>query len=111
MAARMLVRETAAKLEMSIDDAYTGGLIHDVGKIMLLQSKPEKFSETHRACVSLTIARRTISPCRWKQPARTTFSSDEFARMNPRPTVSPCLSQATSFEKGLRSTPFKSQSN
>ena len=48
MAARILVRETTSDLDMSIDDAYTGGLIHDVGKIILLQSRPEPFSEALR---------------------------------------------------------------
>jgi HD-like signal output (HDOD) protein len=45
MAARMLVRETTVDIEMSKDDGYTGGLIHDVGKVLLLQSQPKQFAE------------------------------------------------------------------
>lgn len=45
MAARILVREATFEMAMSIDDAYTGGLIHDIGKIILLQNHPKKFAK------------------------------------------------------------------
>jgi HD-like signal output (HDOD) protein len=43
MAARMLVREASVEVEMSMDEGYTSGLIHDIGKIILLQSDPTRF--------------------------------------------------------------------
>ena len=48
MAARILVREATLDMKMSIDDAYTGGLIHDVGKIILLQNQADQFAKALR---------------------------------------------------------------
>lgn len=48
-AARMLVEAMHGKACLSKDDAYTCGLIHDVGKMVLLQSVPEHFASALRA--------------------------------------------------------------
>ncbi|MCB9870677.1 MAG: HDOD domain-containing protein [Planctomycetes bacterium] len=45
MAARILVRDAKFDLDMTIDDAYTGGLIHDIGKVLLVQNQPDRFGE------------------------------------------------------------------
>lgn len=45
MAARLLVERTEIQSGMDKEDAYTSGLIHDVGKLLLLQSTPAQFGE------------------------------------------------------------------
>lgn len=48
-AARMLVEAMPGKASLNKDDAYTCGLIHDVGKMVLLQSAPAPFASALRA--------------------------------------------------------------
>ncbi len=48
MATALLAREIAAKEDMgqeSIDDAFMAGLLHDVGKLILMDKTPEEFLE------------------------------------------------------------------
>lgn len=45
MAAKMLAKEGVIEVDMTPDDAYTAGLIHDVGKMILLQSQADMFAE------------------------------------------------------------------
>ncbi len=45
MAAKLLAQQSSLETQLSPDDAYTAGLIHDVGKMVLLQSQSERFSE------------------------------------------------------------------
>ncbi len=45
MAAGLLAKEAAAQVGLNSDDAYTAGLIHDVGKMVLLQNEPDRFAE------------------------------------------------------------------
>ena len=45
MAARFLVDVLPSRFGMDADEAYTCGLLHDLGKILLLQSQPEKFRQ------------------------------------------------------------------
>jgi HD-like signal output (HDOD) protein len=47
-AARLLAAATAMDIGMSRDDAYTGGLMHDIGKMVLLQSAPDEFARALR---------------------------------------------------------------
>lgn len=45
VAARALVEASPAAMGIGKEEAYTCGLIHDVGKMILLQSTPERFAE------------------------------------------------------------------
>ncbi len=45
MAAGLLAKETTVESGLNSDDAYTAGLIHDVGKMVLLQSQADQFAE------------------------------------------------------------------
>lgn len=49
VACRMLAERSSAAAGMAKDDAYTCGLIHDVGKLILLESQTERFGEALRA--------------------------------------------------------------
>jgi HD-like signal output (HDOD) protein len=49
VACRMLAERSPAAAGMAKDDAYTCGLIHDVGKLILLESQTERFGEALRA--------------------------------------------------------------
>lgn len=44
MAARLLSQATPKRLGLDKDDAYTCGLIHDVGKMLLLQNQAKQFA-------------------------------------------------------------------
>lgn len=48
VACRMLAERTELAGELSRDDAYTCGLVHDVGKLILLDSQPERYAEAAR---------------------------------------------------------------
>ncbi len=44
-AARLIVEKSEADFGIGADDAYTCGLVHDVGKMLLLQNQTEQFAE------------------------------------------------------------------
>jgi len=46
VACRMLAERTQMTNGLAKDDAYTCGLIHDIGKLILLDSQPERFAES-----------------------------------------------------------------
>ena len=48
MAARILVGEVELDVEISPDEAYTSGLIHDVGKVILIEGQTERFEQAMR---------------------------------------------------------------
>ena len=52
VACRMLAERTELAGELSRDDAYTCGLVHDVGKLILLDSQPERYAEAARLSVA-----------------------------------------------------------
>ncbi len=45
MAAKLLVEASPGQFGIERDEAYTCGLVHDVGKMVLLQSQPDRFAE------------------------------------------------------------------
>ena len=45
LAARLLAESAPASLGLGPDDAYTCGLVHDVGKLLLLEGQPGRFGE------------------------------------------------------------------
>ena len=45
LAAGLLAKETTVEVGLNADDAYTAGLVHDVGKMVLLQNDPDRFAE------------------------------------------------------------------
>ena len=45
VAAGLLAKEATVEVGLNADDAYTAGLVHDVGKMVLLQSEPGRFAE------------------------------------------------------------------
>lgn len=49
VACRLLAERSPAAHGMAKDDAYTCGLIHDIGKLILLDSQPDRFLEALRA--------------------------------------------------------------
>lgn len=49
LAARLLCKHSPIQAGLDLDDAYTCGLIHDVGKIILLQNQTEDFIGALRA--------------------------------------------------------------
>ena len=48
IACRMLVERTQIAAEMTKEDAYTCGLIHDIGKLILIDSQADRFSDALR---------------------------------------------------------------
>ena len=56
MAARLLARATTKSIGLDKDDAYTCGLIHDVGKMLLLQNQAKQFA------VALQLSRKKNVP-------------------------------------------------
>ncbi|MBM4061691.1 MAG: HDOD domain-containing protein, partial [Planctomycetes bacterium] len=54
VACRLIAEHSPAAAGMGRDDAYTCGLIHDVGKLILLESQQDRFAEALR----LSAARR-----------------------------------------------------
>ena len=52
VACRMLAERTELAGDLSRDDAYTCGLVHDVGKLILLDSQPERYAEAARLSVA-----------------------------------------------------------
>lgn len=48
VACRMLVERSSVGAEMSKEDGYTCGLIHDVGKLILIDGQADRFSEALR---------------------------------------------------------------
>jgi putative nucleotidyltransferase with HDIG domain len=83
-AARLLAGSLSMDVGMSRDDAYTGGLMHDIGKMVLLQNAPDEFAralrESRRRNVPLARAERDllgfdhahvagVLAHRWKLPA------------------------------------------
>jgi HD-like signal output (HDOD) protein len=49
VACRMLAERTPVANGLAKDDAYTCGLIHDIGKLILIDSQEERFAEALRA--------------------------------------------------------------
>jgi len=45
LAAGLLAKEATVEVGLNADDAYTAGLVHDVGKMVLLQNDPDRFAE------------------------------------------------------------------
>jgi len=56
LAARLLCQHSPIKTGLDPDDAYTCGLIHDVGKMILLQNQTDSFIEAIRASRTKNIA-------------------------------------------------------
>lgn len=48
VACRMLAARTTVSVELTVDDAYTCGLVHDIGKLILLDSQPAQYGEAVR---------------------------------------------------------------
>jgi HD-like signal output (HDOD) protein len=48
VAARELVKRSSASFELDADDAYTCGLVHDVGRLVLLSDQQDNFVEALR---------------------------------------------------------------
>jgi HD-like signal output (HDOD) protein len=48
VACRMLAERTELGFDLSRDDAYTCGLVHDVGKLILLDSQPKRYADAVR---------------------------------------------------------------
>ncbi len=47
-AARLIVKESPVDFGMELEEAYTGGLLHDIGKILLLTENEHGFAEAVR---------------------------------------------------------------
>ncbi|MFN7671466.1 MAG: HDOD domain-containing protein [Planctomycetota bacterium] len=60
VACRMLAQRTTIAVGLARDEAYTCGLVHDVGKLILMDSRPSDFAEalalSQRAKLPLAIA-------------------------------------------------------
>ncbi|MCB9877552.1 MAG: HDOD domain-containing protein [Planctomycetes bacterium] len=52
VACRMLAERSPVANGMAKDDAYTCGLIHDIGKLILLESQEERFLESLQTCTA-----------------------------------------------------------
>jgi HD-like signal output (HDOD) protein len=50
VACRLLAERSTAAHGLTKDEAYTCGLIHDIGKMILVDSQPERFSEALQLC-------------------------------------------------------------
>jgi HD-like signal output (HDOD) protein len=55
VACRMLAERSPAAAGMQKDDAYTCGLVHDIGKLILIDSQSERFGEALRLCADQRI--------------------------------------------------------
>lgn len=55
MAAKLLVQASPGQFGIEKDEAYTCGLVHDVGKMVLLHSQEERFAEALRFSVDAGI--------------------------------------------------------
>jgi len=64
VACRMLAERTVVQSGLHKDDAYTCGLVHDVGKLVLIDSRPREFAEamalSQRAQIPLALAEAEV---------------------------------------------------
>jgi HD-like signal output (HDOD) protein len=64
VACRMIAERTAVQTGLQKEDAYTCGLVHDVGKLVLIDSRPREFAEamelSQRAGIPLALAEAEV---------------------------------------------------